>query len=186
MKKLPLCQDKRLKKCIDNQIGNAQIKILKKPCTKLQYRVQGTEWRSMKNEIVFELRFAKPNEVKVYEEYLIYDFVAMLGAIGGTLGLCIGFSFLDVARTLSSLLVKIISYIEKHKKKDEVMFVKPIQVKEMESTNLRAVTMTKNNTLTCDEMVANSVAMKTLESRVTQQEVSINKLKELIVEIMRK
>ena len=89
----------------------------------------------MKDQLVFELRFAKPNEVKVYEEYLIYDVVSMLGAIGGTMGLCIGFSFLDVARTLSSFLVKIISYIERQKKKDEVMFVKPVQVKETESTN---------------------------------------------------
>ena len=30
------------------------------------------------------------------EEYLIFDLVAMVSAIGGTLGLCIGFSFTDV------------------------------------------------------------------------------------------
>ena len=36
-----------------------------------------------------------PKTVSVDEEYLIYDLVAMIGAIGGTLGLCIGFSFFD-------------------------------------------------------------------------------------------
>ena len=36
-----------------------------------------------------------PKRVSVNEEYLIYDFVAMISAIGGTLGLCIGFSFFD-------------------------------------------------------------------------------------------
>ena len=30
-------------------------------------------------------------------EYLINDFVKMLGSIGGTLGMCIGFSFLGLA-----------------------------------------------------------------------------------------
>ena len=34
------------------------------------------------------------------EEYLIYDLVAMIGAIGGTLGLCIGISLKDMARVL--------------------------------------------------------------------------------------
>ena len=36
--------------------------------------------------------------VTVKEEYVIYDAVAMISAIGGTMGLCIGFSFLDLAR----------------------------------------------------------------------------------------
>ena len=26
------------------------------------------------------------------EEYLIYDFIGIIGAVGGTLGICIGFS----------------------------------------------------------------------------------------------
>ena len=32
--------------------------------------------------------------MKVEEEYLVQDFVGMLGSIGGTLGLFVGFSFL--------------------------------------------------------------------------------------------
>ena len=31
----------------------------------------------------------------MFEEYLIIDSVSMVGSIGGTLGLCIGFSFYD-------------------------------------------------------------------------------------------
>ena len=38
--------------------------------------------------------------LKVYLEYIIYDFVATISAIGGTLGLCIGFSFTGVASIL--------------------------------------------------------------------------------------
>ena len=34
--------------------------------------------------------------MKVEEEFLIHDFVAMLSSIGGTLGMCIGFSFVGL------------------------------------------------------------------------------------------
>ena len=34
-------------------------------------------------------------ERKVYQEYYIYDSLAMVGSIGGSLGLFIGFSFFD-------------------------------------------------------------------------------------------
>ena len=37
--------------------------------------------------------FAKPPKVIVKEEYLVYDAIAFVSSIGGTLGLCIGFSF---------------------------------------------------------------------------------------------
>ena len=42
-------------------------------------------------EIFVELR-----EVKVYVEYKVYDFNGILGSVGGSLGLFIGFSFLDM------------------------------------------------------------------------------------------
>ena len=29
----------------------------------------------------------------VHEEYLVYDLISMIGSVGGTLGMCIGFSF---------------------------------------------------------------------------------------------
>ena len=64
MRKLPLCQDKRLKKCIDNQIGDAQSKILEKPCTKLQYKIFKSSWEgSDENMIKVNLFMAKPNKV---------------------------------------------------------------------------------------------------------------------------
>ena len=67
-------------------------------------RELGTSYQNReKDEARFELWFTKPIKVKVKEEYLIYDFVSMIGAIGGTLGLCIGFSFLDLTRPLIGL-----------------------------------------------------------------------------------
>ena len=35
-------------------------------------------------------------EVQVNEEYRVYDFTGILGSVGGSLGLFIGFSFLDM------------------------------------------------------------------------------------------
>ena len=35
-------------------------------------------------------------EVQVNEEYKVYDFTGILGSVGGSLGLFIGFSFLDM------------------------------------------------------------------------------------------
>ena len=35
------------------------------------------------------------SEVTVYEEYKVYDFNGILGTVGGSLGLFVGFSFLD-------------------------------------------------------------------------------------------
>ena len=38
------------------------------------------------------------------EEYLLFDLISMIGAVGGTLGLCIGFSFMEVAGSIMELL----------------------------------------------------------------------------------
>ena len=45
--------------------------------------------------ISFSYNFDSPQRMRIYDEYLIYDGFAMIGAIGGTLGLFIGFSFSD-------------------------------------------------------------------------------------------
>ena len=55
----------------------------------------------------FELGFNEPAEVLVKEEYIIFDGVAMISAIGGTLGLCIGFSFLEIAINILRILEKV-------------------------------------------------------------------------------
>ena len=46
------------------------------------------------------MMFLNPAMVNVREEYLIYDAVSMISAIGGTLGLCIGISFYNISSSL--------------------------------------------------------------------------------------
>ena len=47
--------------------------------------------------------FDPPEMVTMHDEYLIYDEVSMIGSIGGTLGMCIGFSFTNTVSCLISL-----------------------------------------------------------------------------------
>ena len=84
-----------------------------KACSILQYtgkifyeEIYEKEYQSINyNEEVYKIKFkyvfASPETVTVYEEYLIYDTIGMIGSIGGTLGMCIGFSF---ATTISTML----------------------------------------------------------------------------------
>ena len=75
-----------------------------KPCTKLQYKSSKATWLiNYKNQAAFRMYFLNPPKVMVKEEYLIYDFLAMFGEIGGTMGICIGFSFNDFFKWIWSL-----------------------------------------------------------------------------------
>ena len=53
----------------------------------------------------FQYKFVTPLFAEVYEEYIIYDFISMIGSVGGTLGLFVGFSF-------SNILMCLISYVK--------------------------------------------------------------------------
>ena len=95
---LPVCQNISQEKCFDN-IREAAIEyisrnIASKPCTKVQYKVTGQVWcNKQTNQPTYKIEFNNPPKVMVKQEYLICDMLTMVGAIGGTLGLCIGFSF---------------------------------------------------------------------------------------------
>ena len=71
------------------------------PCEKLQFRaktITNAGFITMSNETIYKVIFDPP-KMTVHEEYLIYDLIAMISAIGGTLGLCIGFSFASITST---------------------------------------------------------------------------------------
>ena len=98
----PVCSQTKNDDCFENAHFVALLDpILVKPCTKLQYPKESQHKVSNPNfRAEFALSFGKPALVAVKEEYLIYDLVSMIGAIGGTLGLCIGFSFNDACNFL--------------------------------------------------------------------------------------
>ena len=103
LRHLPLCKNEKEKACFNSVARAAYDKFRPiQPCTRIEYEAEAlTHKIDIKyNQVRFLLHIEKPEKVKVHEEYLIYDMVAMVGAIGGTMGLCIGFSFNDFCSLL--------------------------------------------------------------------------------------
>ena len=51
----------------------------------------------------------RANKMKTFHEYLIYDTIGMIGSVGGTLGMCIGFSFSNVLTNIINMIQKFLS-----------------------------------------------------------------------------
>ena len=80
--------------CYWEKLGDVEKKVVTKPCTILEYNDELDVYQTSENNSAwFEIQFLNPAKVTVKEEYLIYDAVSMISAIGGTMGLCVGFSF---------------------------------------------------------------------------------------------
>ena len=60
------------------------------------------EQDNLQDETAIQLQytFAPPFKSKIQQEYLIYNMAGMIGSVGGTLGMCIGFSFSGVTTNL--------------------------------------------------------------------------------------
>ena len=83
---LPICTNQTDRRCFSDllKIVLSSNEVPEKPCTKLQYKTKGSSpWQlSDPFEARFSIDFAIPLKTTVKEEYLIYDFVAMISAIG--------------------------------------------------------------------------------------------------------
>ena len=80
-----------------------------KPCSKYDY--SGTlqfESENINDSYLYYKRlnyqFDYPQVLTIYQEYLIYDGIGMIGSVGGTLGMFIGFSFSNVISTILNFL----------------------------------------------------------------------------------
>ena len=63
---------------------------------KIDYNDDKTTSETETNTLLLHLRYSRPHTVTLSEEYLIYDSIGMVGSVGGTLGMFIGFSFYDL------------------------------------------------------------------------------------------
>ena len=115
--KLPVCNNEDELNCFYEAFDDVHEGILMKPCTKVQYQVVEDLYPNSLDEVEFAFHFSKPPQIKVKEEYIIYDFVAMVSAVGGTMGLCIGFSFVTVSNCLLSYIELGIHFSNKLQKK---------------------------------------------------------------------
>ena len=122
---LPLCQlQSQEMKCARKVAKNIRKMVLNsnqcpsKPCQSISYVGEaGTEEISNERLYIrnFAYFFSPPKTVAISEEYLIYDFVGMLGSIGGTLGMFIGFSFFGALSFLLNQIETFLGYFENSK-----------------------------------------------------------------------
>ena len=77
----------------------------KNPCHLEEYFGRSQEWinHGKPGTLTLQIYFVS-NEVKVQEQYFIYNTVDLVGIIGGNLGLFIGFSFFDKIKQMISFI----------------------------------------------------------------------------------
>jgi hypothetical protein len=80
----------------DNTVRTDQGKCIK-PCHRSQYKAEILESKTvMYQNNTFAIAFKyKNNRISVHEEVLLFDFWTMIGTVGGSLGLFIGFSYFN-------------------------------------------------------------------------------------------
>ena len=114
---IPMCETKEENDCArkrQEDLGTIlQSNGTCKPCKKYDYLgMQTFENENVQNKYMHQkmltYRFAYPQVLTIYQEYLIYDGIEMIGSVGGTLGMFIGFSFSNaISLILNRLLVKV-------------------------------------------------------------------------------
>ena len=82
-----------------------------KPCSIVQYTGRVDYWEENNSNLenssfTFYLRFTPPLTSTVYQEYIIYDIFGMIGSVGGTLGIFIGFSCSSLLYFITDLFKK--------------------------------------------------------------------------------
>ena len=109
VKNLKICTNDSDEEKLKNILIQVLEKIEKQPCTALKYEVrkQGP-YPHHQNRVKLGIRLKNPYKTMVREEYIIYDMAATIGAIGGTLGLCIGFSFMDWVKDIGIFFLKVL------------------------------------------------------------------------------
>ena len=82
----------------------------------------------------------KEPHVDVKEEYLILDFVAMVGSVGGTLGLCIGFSFSNFFGFFTNQFKQMIRRLKRVREEEKATdYVTKQEVNELHKALLKSV-----------------------------------------------
>ena len=137
-KSVPLCQTEEEFICAYEIVKNLQAQSSCLPsCAQLNmeqildYRESQDASDAKRNIFI---RYSIPNtEMIVEEEYLVHDFIGMLGSIGGTLGMFIGFSFVGISSfIMKHLQFLILRLVEKRIIEPKTIVVQPFQSKDRE------------------------------------------------------
>ena len=108
--KIPLCEEQE-QACANNLtvhiFRDTTTQICPKLCHIVQYSgklIMVYNHKQGPYNYSFRYRFAPPHTEKIFEEYLIYDIVNMVGSVGGNLGMWIGFSFTGIISNLMKMI----------------------------------------------------------------------------------
>ena len=105
------CQTKDEYVCMMNWLGNEEIHLKRnmqcpKPCTEITHNIITSKSipapfiEDYNESITVAYLYYESNNMILLEEYLVFDFSAILVAIGGSMGLFLGFSFLQCGTAL--------------------------------------------------------------------------------------
>ena len=106
---LPFCGNQSQSACFyeSYKLAHNFVSRYTGPCNKIEYHLKREEEYASQNHVTTFHASFDPPRMTVYQEYLVCDLVAMISAIGGTLGICVGFSFTDLASSALLALKKI-------------------------------------------------------------------------------
>ena len=82
-------------------------------CINLEYiEKEAFNWKFADKNVTFKFGYEFPsNSTTLYEEYWVYDGINAIGSVGGTLGMCVGFSFTGLISFLLNILQRAIFII---------------------------------------------------------------------------
>ena len=82
-------------------------------CINLEYiEKEAFNWKFADKNVTFKFGYEFPsNSTTLYEEYWVYDGINAIGSVGGTLGMCVGFSFTGLISSLLNIFQRTISII---------------------------------------------------------------------------
>ena len=109
---LPPCTNNEAIECVNDLIDMSYdeftLSNMKRPCQILEYDGTIIDVDLLPKEIINEstsvfhmtYKFSTPELTTEYKKHLVFDTVNMIGSVGGTLGMCIGFSFSGIVSTV--------------------------------------------------------------------------------------
>ena len=140
-----------------NSVGSSLMQYLSlcpKSCSSLEYTgsvdylfpFKGIFYRTSNvNTTYFSLviRYKPPGNEFVYEEYLIVDFYGMVGVVGGTLGLFVGFSFFNIIPFFIDLIKRMYNKYKNPIITEEMISSKMIKGEENENIQIQYIVLCK-------------------------------------------
>ena len=139
------------------------MNITTKPCNTFEYFEEDPEIpEKIVNKKSFQFDYEIPsNSTTIYEQYWLYDEINFIGSVGGTLGMCIGFSFTSLVSSLLNILQYVI-FIMKAKLANRKLF----KSNPLKKDKQKIGDMTNQNKLTDMQRYQRTYFEKDLEKRI--------------------